>query len=310
MTQESYRISVVSRRTGLSIDKIRIWERRYGLIRPTRDGSGVRQYSARDIERLSLVRDAVELGHPVGRVASFSNARLRRIVKSSDGPRAGTQRAALAAAGSAASAIALIVAAVERFDPAEVERILDTLAISMAREAIVLDVLIPLMHEVGELWSHGRVSIAQEHLVSQIVRNSIGRLARFRPSDDARAMLFATPPNDAHEFGIVLAANLASARGIAAYVLGTNVPLDELVTAAAGIHPSAVVVALTLDPPAPDAVAYVDALAERLPRTVGLILAGSGAASLRGRGTSRRVRIVESMPDFLATLEAYDKTRQ
>src|SRR5579863_8688079 len=75
-----YQIAAVSRRTGLSVDTIRAWERRYALVTPARGETGVREYNEGDIERLALARAAVVLGHPIRRVARMYDDELRKLI--------------------------------------------------------------------------------------------------------------------------------------------------------------------------------------------------------------------------------------
>ena len=303
MPQDLYRISVVSRQTGISIDKIRIWERRYGLVRPERDASGVRQYTSRDIERLRLAREATELGHPIGQVAAMDDTRIEHVIQSAN---AAAQKARDDLGGNAGDGmIGAILGAIERFDPVEAERILGKAAMLASPEDLVLDVVAPLMHEVGEYWVSGRFTVAQEHLTSHLVRNLLGSLARFKPPSNGEVMLFATPPGDPHEFGIMLAANLAGLRGIQTYVLGADVPLDDLLETAYKIVPSAVIVAATIESPDDDVSKYVASLDDRLPRSTELFVAGQGAGALRDAPHSSRVAFVETLRDFARRLPRY-----
>lgn len=78
-----------------------------------------------------------------------------------------------------------------------------------APERLIIDVLAELMHTVGVYWEFGSLSIGQEHLVSGVVRDLLGSLARMRPPASEHAMLFVTPPGEMHEFGILMAATRA-----------------------------------------------------------------------------------------------------
>jgi len=73
-----YPIRAVSRLTGIGIDTLRAWERRYGAVTPTRDDRG-RMYTEADVERLRLLNGAVERGHSIGRLAGLSNDQLTEL---------------------------------------------------------------------------------------------------------------------------------------------------------------------------------------------------------------------------------------
>ncbi|MGH7328930.1 MAG: MerR family transcriptional regulator, partial [Polyangiaceae bacterium] len=81
MTQPSQPIAVVAKITGLSVDTIRAWERRYRFVRPQRGEGGARQYSEQDVHRIALAQHATRLGHPIGSIARLSDADLERLIR-------------------------------------------------------------------------------------------------------------------------------------------------------------------------------------------------------------------------------------
>ena len=83
--RDYFPIRVVSQRTGVNTVTLRAWERRYEVVRPNRDGSGRRTYSASDVARLRLLRTATELGHTISRLAQLSDDDLAKLVNDSGG---------------------------------------------------------------------------------------------------------------------------------------------------------------------------------------------------------------------------------
>src|SRR5437868_8101982 len=79
-------IQSVSRLTNLSVDTIRAWEKRYAAVRPQRGPAGQRLFSSDDVERLVLLRMAVNGGDAISKVASLSNPELRQLVWADRGP--------------------------------------------------------------------------------------------------------------------------------------------------------------------------------------------------------------------------------
>ena len=77
-TSATYPIRAVSKMTGIGIDTLRAWERRYGAVKPLRDDRG-RMYTEADVARLRLLSGAVEQGHSIGRLAGLSNDQLRDL---------------------------------------------------------------------------------------------------------------------------------------------------------------------------------------------------------------------------------------
>ena len=155
----------MSQATGLTVETLRAWERRYEVVRPIRDGSGRRTYSAGDVARLRLLRSATELGHMISRLAPLADEDLARLVAEAGG------RARSPARGQ--SYIDRAVDAALNCDPAGVEEVLMSAVALLWPNEVVHTVLIPLVRELGERWHRGEISIAQEHMVTDIVRRIV-----------------------------------------------------------------------------------------------------------------------------------------
>ncbi len=120
-----YSIKAVAQATGLTVETLRAWERRYGIVVPGRDAGGRRVYRAEDVLRLRRLREATERGHPIGRLAGLSDDALASVLDESSDRRT---RAASNAF------VARILEAAQRFRTAECEQAL-TLAIAMLSPA-------------------------------------------------------------------------------------------------------------------------------------------------------------------------------
>ena len=72
-----YRIATVSKLTGIPVQTIRVWETRHTVVQPTRTASNVRMYRRADIERLTLIKAAVDAGHAIGTVASLTDRQIK-----------------------------------------------------------------------------------------------------------------------------------------------------------------------------------------------------------------------------------------
>ena len=193
--------------TGLSIDTLRAWERRYQAVTPMRGERG-RCYSEGQIQRLILLRDAVASGHAIGQVAGLGDGELKRLLlvpaKIANAQVPGRIEPP------SSDALVPIVAAIESFDYAAANFHLGRLAVLLPVDKLVGEVVFPLMQLVGERWQHGTLTIAQEHMTSSILRNLLGGLVRLSTSSTpSQRILFATPSGELHEFGILAAAMLA-----------------------------------------------------------------------------------------------------
>jgi DNA-binding transcriptional MerR regulator len=251
-----FRIRVVAKITGLSLDTLRAWERRYKAVVPERSDRG-RQYGAEHIERLLLLNQLVQKGHAIGGIASQSDEELRALL---------TQQPSqpVSVPTPPADMLAPILAAIESFDTLRASDELSRLAAVLSPRELVHQVAVPLMREVGIRWHNGTLAIAQEHLVSQMLRTLLGSMLRlFRPLNPAMTMVLSTPAGESHEFGILAAAMLASLGGVEPVFLGPNLPAREIADAAR--RTSAKVVALSITFPSETTQEELNALAEAMP---------------------------------------------
>jgi MerR family transcriptional regulator, light-induced transcriptional regulator len=264
-----YPIRAVSKLTGVPVDTLRAWERRYAIVEPQRDSRG-RMYSDGDVRKLKLLRILVERGHPIGRLAQLAEEQLHVLhVQAGEPPRQVWDGAATDVDLDA------VVGTLERFDGTGAERELRKLATLLPPRDFVRGVALPLMHRVGEDWFAGRLSVAQEHLGSAVLRNLLGSMVRVHAPEEPRlSLLFATPSGEGHEFGILAAAMLAVGGGLGAVYLGPDLPAREIAAAARRTQTRVVVLGIIAARGVEVAAAAVRELAGELPRGVELWVGG------------------------------------
>ena len=290
-----YPILAVSKLTGIAIDTLRAWERRHGAVTPVRDKRG-RMYSDADVARLRLLRQAVDQGHSIGRLAKLTNAEVQRLAVP-----AGT------AATPATSPVRTteldtsgLLAALQQYDGAAIEHELARLASVLRPLELLRDVLMPLLVRVGDDWHQGRAAIAQEHLMSSAVRHILGSFLRLHSRADAAVrLLFATPSGDRHEIGTLGAALLAASNGLGVTYLGPDLPAGEIVASVKPAGAQVLVLGLTTASASTARERELRAIVHDLPRGVEL-WAG-------GRGAERHASIIRPRGLVLPDYDAYQQ---
>jgi DNA-binding transcriptional MerR regulator/methylmalonyl-CoA mutase cobalamin-binding subunit len=283
-----YPIRAVSRLTGLSLDTLRAWERRYKVVIPERTDRG-RLYSDAEIQRLMLLRDAVGRGHAIGQVAALSDAELRELGKRS----AEVELAHPPLEDAPPAALGPLLRAIEAFDSASANEEMGRLAALMPATELVTKVALPLMRIVGERWHNGTLTIAHEHLASAILRNLFGSLLRlYKPVAPVVKLVLATPSGEHHEFGILAAAMLAAPLGLEPVYLGANLPAEEILAAAqkSGAH----LIVIGLMDQAPDALALHELrrLVSLMPSSIELWIGGR-AMSDQPEEVRNRITVID-----------------
>lgn len=235
-------MAVVTRRTGLGPDVIRAWERRHQAIVPERSPGNHRLYSEEDIQRLILLRRALDAGWQIGRIADLPDEQIEKLLE---------PVAAVDASGKredSDATVAIVDRCLQRIDDLDGEGLrteLDHAAVDLGRVKLIDGVLAGLMYRVGECCANGTLRIAHEHLASAAVRSFLGSLrAAYPVADDAPGMIVTTPAYQHHELAAMLVAATARSEGWRATYLGPNLPAEEI--AAAAEQPGVRAVALSV----------------------------------------------------------------
>lgn len=302
-TRPRHPIRVVASRTGLSPDTLRVWERRYGVVEPGRSDGGQRLYSDADVERLTLLVRATGAGRNISQVADLSDAELRRLVAEDEAAvatRGGEVADGRPSGRIDAAFLEASLAAVNALEPARFDAVLRQAAFALGAAVFIEAVLAPLLHEIGRRWEAGDLSPAYEHAASAVIRRRLESLApSFDVSDDAPMVVVATPAEERHELGAMLAAAVAAAAGWRVTYLGADLPADEI--AAAARRTDADLVALSVVYPAhPDRLSTdIQEMRRSIPTATPLVVGGHGAAALDATHRTAGIR-------YLPTLEAFD----
>ena len=262
------RIGELSRRTGVLADTLRAWERRYGLLSPARSEGGFRLYGRQDEERVRAMRSLLDSG--------LSAAEAARVAKLQTLP------STAAEAPSTAGADRRLQEALERFDEAEANAVLDEAVSALSVDALASQVILPALKHVGERWQRGEVSVGQEHFASNVVRGRLAGLARNWGAGSGPLALLACPPGELHDIGLLVFGLVLRARGWRIAYLGANSPVETVAEAAARLDPRAVVLTALADGPFRSAAGEI----ARLGRRSRVLLAGPGADESLTRLTS------------------------
>jgi len=222
------RIGELSRRSGVSPELLRAWERRYGVLRPVRSPGGLRLYTLDDLERVQRMRQHLAEGLAAAEAASLSTS------PASEAPEA----LALDPAASRRE----LAEALDRFDEAQAHAILDRVLASATLDTVLADVVLPYLRELGERWAAGEVTPGQEHFASSLVRGRLLGLARGWGHGLGPRALLACPPGERHELGLIAFGIALRTHGWRVTYLGADTPPETLAVAVAAIGPAAVVV--------------------------------------------------------------------
>jgi MerR family transcriptional regulator, light-induced transcriptional regulator len=288
-----YTIKQAALRSGVNVPLLRAWERRYGIVAPTRTESGYRLYDETAIDRLRAMRTLVDEGwsarQAAERVAAADPAELEQI--------AGDLPSPIAAP---ADAVRVFVDGAARIDGARIERALDDMFATGTFERVVEDRLYPALRALGDAWSTGEVDVAGEHAASSAAlrRLSIAFEAA-GAGDSARSpTLVGLPPGTRHEIPALAFATAARRAGLPVIYLGPDVPVASWITAVEQTGARAVAFGVPMDDDVELADEVVKALRGAHP---GLTIAVGGRQSAEV-GNGGVLRLPDQLGEAVETL--------
>jgi MerR family transcriptional regulator, light-induced transcriptional regulator len=260
------RIGELSRRTGVTPDLLRAWERRYALLQPRRTDGRTRLYSAADETRVRLMRRYIDDGLAPSEAAEMVTA-LRLTIRPGE--------AALVPPAEVAEAHEQMHASLDRFDETSAQRALEGLFATYSPLTVVRDVMMPYLSEVGERWAAGHVSIAQEHFATNFLHARLLAFARGWDRGLGPRAILACAPGEQHTFGLIGFGVALHQVGWRITYLGADTSVAMIAEAAAHVTPDLIVVYAAM----PERMAPIADDLEALARLWPAAIAGAGASA-------------------------------
>jgi MerR family transcriptional regulator, light-induced transcriptional regulator len=266
-------IGALSRATGIPVETLRTWERRYGFPVPERKPSGHRVYPLAAVTRLRRISEVLARGHRAAEVVGAREEELARLLETSqpgDVPRG-------APIASHAS-IPELIACVAGLDATSLTSALLNDWARLEHLEFLETRVAPLIREVGARWEKGELDVSHEHFVSERVGDLL-RSLRLPLEERAHGPLVAigSLPGETHALGLQMAALVLALAGCRVLQLGSEVPVKGLSALARDTGAKAVGVSVSLATRGARTNAALRKLREMLPRRIELVAGGDGA---------------------------------
>lgn len=265
-----FSIGEIAERTGITVDTVRIWERRYGKPQPVRLPSGHRRYTEEHLVWLRRVAEAMSMGHRAGAAVRATDEELDELL----------MRVEVEPIEPAT--IDELYEMARRVQPVRLYERLEDLWEELGPQDFLADLLSPFLARVGRGWADGDLEVRHERLVSEVVSDLL-RIwrAEQRVRIDAPALLLATLAGERHGLGLRVVALSCALSGVHTHVFGTELPLEEIAAAARELDVAAVVVSISLATGGVETDRRLAELRERLSPEIRLAVGGRGARGVR-----------------------------
>lgn len=219
---EQYLINDLERLSGIKAHTIRIWEKRFALIKPSRTATNRRYYSGDQLKKLMNISTLLSQGHKISALAALTDKEIGHAIE--------RMHTADDADVVIDAYIHDLTMAMLTFDEAGFERTFTEVVTRFGFYDCMLMVLNPFLKKIGLLWIVDKTMPVQEHFASAIIKRKImAATDALKPpvKADKRFALF-LPPGEWHEIGLLFANYIIRAKGIDTLFLGQNVPFADI----------------------------------------------------------------------------------
>ena len=240
-------IKTVSVRTGVQPVTLRAWERRYHLLNPQRADNHYRLYSEQDIAILTWVKNKVDNEMQVSAAARL----VEQMQKTGDWPEVAARVQAPQLRRSdepAENYVSILYQFLYGKNEQDALKLLNELFVGYELVYLFTKILTPVLVKIGEAWYEGRIGISTEHFASALIRGWLLKLFYELPSRQSnKRILVGSGPDEMHEIGDLMFANLLREKGYFVDYIGPDNPVDDLVDYAEEEKAAMVILTASID---------------------------------------------------------------
>lgn len=291
----TYLIKDLERLSGVKAHTIRIWEQRYNLLTPTRTDTNIRHYQNDDLRKLLNVSLLLDKGYKISKLGQLAESDLYNEVEKT------LNLTSFISEDADTYVKALIVCMVE-LDEARFERLFSKAIQENGFQSTIIQVIYPFLVRIGIMWGINEVNPAQEHFISNLIRQKIISTINELPTpiSDQRFLLF-LPADELHEISLLMANYLVRSYGFKSIYLGQDVPTQDIIDVAKQFKPQHMLGIFTTPKSQEELTGIITSIKESQPSGQ-LIVAGSQAYGLSIPGVLN-VQDMNLFNDYLQSIK-------
>lgn len=288
----TYSIRDLEKISGIKAHTLRMWEQRYEILNPKRTDTNIRYYEEADLRLLLSISMLNCSGYKISRIAKMSCEEIHETC----------QQLQNSCKEYAHQVNSLTLAMIE-MDEIRFEKVISGSTLRYGFEATMMQIVYPFFNRVGVLWQTGTIRPAQEHFVSNLLRQKLivaidGQVVPRDPS--LPLYLLFLPEHEMHENGLLFVHYLLRSRGNRVIFLGASVPECDLESIVADYQPDYLVTHLTMIPPKESAEAYLTRIGNRFGKRT---LISGGAALEEANSLPKNVKAMAGIGELVAYIE-------
>jgi DNA-binding transcriptional MerR regulator len=292
LKMNAHRIHRVAKLTGLSRDVIRVWERRFEIIKPTRGANRYRNYSDEDVALLRFLKEQLDAGGSIGELSKLGREELLNRARAS-APQVSFVDNVFS------RLLQELLSSLNPFNRVIFEKRLNGAVAVIPFEEALHGILLPLQEQVGQLWHDGHLDVAIEHYVTRQIQQKIFSAMNQLPVAEYGAkVVVACPPGEEHDIAAFAVAYRCRVRGCRVHYLGANVPLGSLAKICEEVEPDLTIMSFPVALSEANAAELVQTLANEVRPASDLAVGGHGALAMRDLFMKYNITVLENFADL------------
>ena len=297
----NYSISELAKLSGIKQHTIRIWEQRYGILKPKRTDTRIRFYSDEELRLIINISLLNKNGLKISKIAKLSETELEKSVHQLETKEYSKD-----------IVVNQLTKSMIAFDELQFEKIINSAILKFGFATVILDIIYPFLEKIGLLWVTGNINPAQEHFMTNLIRQKIivaidGQI-NYQDTNAKKIMLF-LPQHELHELALLFYCFLLKTNKQNVIYLGANLPNADVKTVIDVYKPDIVFSVLTSSLHLKSTTQMFKNTSESYP-SIHIVVGGAQASQLKDIKSSN-FHIIHSLEEELnfcnnLTLEAKD----
>jgi hypothetical protein len=228
-----FAISDLQRFSGIKSHTIRIWEQRYNTLKPERSEGNTRYYSGNQLRRLLNIVSLQQAGYKIAELSPLKDKQLYELIGGIHPENIGQQEMYQ-------YFITQMIHAGLEFNEAHFEKMFSASLLRYGLNDTYNHVVYPMLVRIGIMWSTDTIPPAQEHFISNLIRQKLLAVIDTLPpaGNSADPWLLFLPEDEFHEIGLLFAGLLIRLAGKKVIYLGAGTSFETLQVAVTATRPA------------------------------------------------------------------------
>ncbi len=285
----TYSMAQIETFTGIKAHTLRIWERRYGFLNPMRTETNIRFYSEEELRKLISVGVLVNNGYRVSVIDKMLSEEIHQLAFE-----------LLSKSSKDDDNIKSLTLSMLEMNESAFHEIYQRQILRDGVLSTVTNLIYPFLRQIGILWNTNKAIPAQEHFITNLIRQKIVTAIDTIPiADKSKArIVFFLPEYETHEIGLLLSSFIAKDLGWQVYYLGQDVPTEDVITISDDLNPD-LLMTMSVTPQLHSFTSNMKLIADetRIP----LLISGD-IQKLKNIETIKGLKLIQNPEHFIETL--------